>query len=101
MKLKIICAMLFAASIAVANAQTPPPAAASPAGVPPTWAQGRTAEGMNPSLVPNPSPVTAKAVNELQIDKLKVIHRLSTDRRASYPHIHSLVAVCISECADQ
>jgi glucose/arabinose dehydrogenase len=72
MKLKIICAMLFAASIAVANAQTPPPAAASPAGVPPTWAQGRTAEGMNPSLVPNPSPVTAKAVNELQIDKLKV-----------------------------
>lgn len=64
--------MLFAASIAVANAQTPPPAAASPAGVPPTWAQGRTAEGMNPSLVPNPSPVTAKAVNELQIDKLKV-----------------------------
>lgn len=72
MKLKIICAMLFAASIVVANAQTPPPAAASPAGVPPTWAQGRTAEGMNPSLVPNPSPVTAKAVNELQIDKLKV-----------------------------
>ena len=72
MKLKIICAMLFAVSIAVANAQTPPPAAASPAGVPPTWAQGRTAEGMNPSLVPNPSPVTAKAVNELQIDKLKV-----------------------------
>ena len=64
--------MLFAVSIAVANAQTPPPAAASPAGVPPTWAQGRTAEGMNPSLVPNPSPVTAKAVNELQIDKLKV-----------------------------
>jgi glucose/arabinose dehydrogenase len=72
MKLKIIFAMLFAVSIAVANAQTPPPAAASPAGVPPTWAQGRTAEGMNPSLVPNPSPVTAKAVNELQIDKLKV-----------------------------
>ena len=72
MKLKIICAMLFVASIVVANAQTPPPAAASPAGVPPTWAQGRTAEGMNPSLVPNPSPVTAKAVNELQIDKLKV-----------------------------
>lgn len=72
MKLKIICAMLFAVSIAVANAQTPPPATASPAGVPPTWAQGRTAEGMNPSLVPNPSPVTAKAVNELQIDKLKV-----------------------------
>ena len=64
--------MLFAVSIAVANAQTPPPAAASPAGVPPTWAQGRTVEGMNPSLVPNPSPVTAKAVNELQIDKLKV-----------------------------
>lgn len=64
--------MLFAVSIAVANAQTPPPATASPAGVPPTWAQGRTAEGMNPSLVPNPSPVTAKAVNELQIDKLKV-----------------------------
>ena len=83
MKLKIICAMLFAASIAVANAQTPPPAAASPAGVPPTWAQGRTAEGMNPSLVPNPSPVTAKAVNELQIDKLKVPSGFKVDVWAS------------------
>ncbi|MSP06082.1 MAG: sorbosone dehydrogenase family protein [Candidatus Fonsibacter sp.] len=64
--------MLFVGSVAVANAQTPPPAAASPAGVPPTWAQGRAVDGMNPSLVPNPSPVTAKAANELQIDKLKV-----------------------------
>jgi len=75
MKLKLIHAILFVGSIVVAsiaNSQTPPPAAASPAGVPPTWAQGRTADGMNPSLVPNPSPVTAKAVNELKIDQLKV-----------------------------
>lgn len=74
MKIKKIHALLLSAGIAMAtlaNAQAPAPAS-SPAGVPPTWAQGRTADGMNPSLVPNPSPLVAKPVNELLIDKLKV-----------------------------
>ena len=73
MKIKKIHALLLSAGIAMAtlaNAQAPAPAP-GPAGVPPTWAQGRTADGMNPALVPNPSPLVAKPVNELLIDKLK------------------------------
>ena len=74
MKIKTISALLLTAGLAMAtfaNAQAPAPAP-SPTGVPPTWAQGRTADGMNPALVPNPSPLVAKPVNELLIDKLKV-----------------------------
>ena len=74
MKIKTISTLLLTAGLAMAtfaNAQAPAPAPA-PAGVPPTWAQGRTADGMNPALVPNPSPLVAKPVNELLIDKLKV-----------------------------
>ncbi|MFZ4379023.1 MAG: PQQ-dependent sugar dehydrogenase [Polynucleobacter sp.] len=74
MKLKQIHSLMFAAGLGMAtlaSAQAPAPAAA-PAGVPPTWAQGRTAEGMNPALVPNPSPLVAKPVSEILIDKLKV-----------------------------
>ena len=73
MKIKKIHALLLSAGIAMAtlaNAQAPAPAP-GPAGVPPTWAQGITADGMNPALVPNPSPLVAKPVNELLIDKLK------------------------------
>ena len=74
MKIKKIHTLLLSAGIAMAtlaNAQAPAPTP-GPAGVPPTWAQGRTADGMNPALVPNPSPLVAKPVNELLIDKLKV-----------------------------
>ena len=74
MKIKMIPTLLLTAGMAMvtlANAQAPAPAP-GPAGVPPTWAQGRTADGMNPALVPNPSPLVAKPVNELLIDKLKV-----------------------------
>ena len=74
MKIKTISTLLLTGGLAMAtfaNAQAPAPAPA-PAGVPPTWAQGRTADGMNPALVPNPSPLVAKPVNELLIDKLKV-----------------------------
>lgn len=60
-----------------ANAQAPaaapaPASAPGPVGVPPTWAQGRTADGMNPTLVPNPSPLVAKPVSDIFVDKLKV-----------------------------
>jgi len=74
MKLKQIHSLMFAAGLGIAtlaSAQAPAPAPAA-AGVPPTWAQGRTADGMNPALVPNPSPLVAKPVNEILIDKLKV-----------------------------
>ena len=70
MKIKTISALLLTAGMAIAtlaSAQAP-----APTGVPPTWAQGRTADGMNPALVPNPSPLVAKPVNEILIDKLKV-----------------------------
>ncbi len=75
MKLKTIQSLMFATGMAVAtfaSAQAPAPAPAAASAVPPTWAQGRTADGMNPALVPNPSPLVAKPVNELLIDKLKV-----------------------------
>jgi glucose/arabinose dehydrogenase len=74
MKTKTIHTLLLAAGLAMASlasAQAPAPAPA-PTGVPPTWAQGRSPDGMNPTLVPNPSPLVAKPVNELLIDKLKV-----------------------------
>ena len=76
MKIKTIQALLLTtgmAMTALVSAQAPAPAPAPAAtGVPPTWAQGRSAEGMNPNLVPNPSPLVAKPVNEILIDKLKV-----------------------------
>jgi len=76
MKIKTIQALLLTtgmAMTALVSAQAPAPAPAPAAtGVPPTWAQGRTADGMNPNLVPNPSPLVAKPVNEILIDKLKV-----------------------------
>lgn len=75
MKLKTIQSLMFATGMALATlagAQAPAPAPAAASAVPPTWAQGRTADGMNPALVPNPSPLVAKPVNELLIDKLKV-----------------------------
>lgn len=75
MKLKTIQSLMFATGMALATlagAQAPAPASAAASAVPPTWAQGRTADGMNPALVPNPSPLVAKPVNELLIDKLKV-----------------------------
>lgn len=75
MKLKTIHSLMFAAGLGLAtlaSAQAPAPAPAGPGGVPPTWAQGRTPDGMNPALVPNPSPLVAKPVNEILVDKLKV-----------------------------
>jgi len=70
MKIKTISALLLTTGMVIttlASAQAP-----APTGVPPTWAQGRTADGMNPALTPNPSPLVAKPVNEILIDKLKV-----------------------------
>ena len=71
---KVLGGLVLAGFVSAVHAQAPAPAAApaaGPAGVPPTWAQGRTADGMNPALVPNPSPLVAKPVSELFVNKLK------------------------------
>ena len=89
MKIKTISALLLTAGMAIAtlaSAQAP-----APTGVPPTWAQGRTADGMNPALVPNPSPLVAKPVNEILIDKLKVLPGFKIELWASgMPNARSL-----------
>ena len=73
MKNSALHALMFAAGMAVvsiAGAQAPAPAPAS--GIPPTWAQGRTADGMNPSLAPNPPGISAMPADEIPVSKLKV-----------------------------
>jgi len=73
MKNSALHALMFAAGMAVvsiAGAQAPAPAPAS--GIPPTWAQGRTADGMNPSLAPNPPGISAMPADEIPVGKLKV-----------------------------
>ena len=62
---------LFASLVASATtafAQQTPPATA----VPPTWAQGRTAEQANSTLVPHPPGLIALPADEIPTDKLKV-----------------------------
>lgn len=56
------------ASTASAFAQQTPPATA----VPPTWAQGRTAEQASSKLVPHPPGLIALPADEIPTDKLKV-----------------------------
>ena len=74
MKFKTIHSVMFAAGLTVAtlaSAQAPAPAPAASA-IPPTWAQGRTPDGMNPSLAPNPPGITALPADEIPVNKLKV-----------------------------
>ncbi|QWD47622.1 sorbosone dehydrogenase family protein [Polynucleobacter paneuropaeus] len=58
--------------MSLASAQTPAPAAGATPAIPPTWAQGRTADGMNPSLSPNPPGISALPADEIPVSKLKV-----------------------------
>ncbi|MBT8605241.1 sorbosone dehydrogenase family protein [Polynucleobacter paneuropaeus] len=53
-------------------AQAPAPAAGATTAIPPTWAQGRTPDGMNPSLSPNPPGITALPADDIPVSKLKV-----------------------------
>ncbi|MBT8544331.1 sorbosone dehydrogenase family protein [Polynucleobacter paneuropaeus] len=53
-------------------AQAPAPAAGATPAIPPTWAQGRTPDGMNPSLSPNPPGITALPADDIPVSKLKV-----------------------------
>jgi glucose/arabinose dehydrogenase len=71
MKLKTIHALMFAAGMAVATLATAQAPAATPA-IPATWAQGRTADGMNPALSPNPPGISALPADEIPVSKLKV-----------------------------
>ncbi|MBT8547989.1 sorbosone dehydrogenase family protein [Polynucleobacter paneuropaeus] len=58
--------------VSFASAQTPAPAASATPAIPPTWAQGRTPDGMNPSLSPNPPGITALPADDIPVSKLKV-----------------------------
>ncbi|QWD37061.1 sorbosone dehydrogenase family protein [Polynucleobacter paneuropaeus] len=58
--------------VSFASAQTPAPAAVATPAIPPTWAQGRTPDGMNPSLSPNPPGITALPADDIPVSKLKV-----------------------------
>ena len=74
MKSKTIHSLMLVAGLAIAtlaSAQAPAPAPAAPA-IPPTWAQGRTPDGMNPSLAPNPPGISAMPADEIPVSKLKV-----------------------------
>ncbi|MBT8593827.1 sorbosone dehydrogenase family protein [Polynucleobacter paneuropaeus] len=53
-------------------AQAPAPAAGATPAIPPTWAQGRTPDGMNASLSPNPPGITALPADDIPVSKLKV-----------------------------
>ena len=75
MKLKNIHSLMLVAGLAMAtlaSAQAPAPAPAAAPAIPPTWAQGRTADGMNPSLSPNPPGISAMPADEIPVSKLKV-----------------------------
>ncbi|MBT8558125.1 sorbosone dehydrogenase family protein [Polynucleobacter paneuropaeus] len=58
--------------VSFASAQAPAPAAGATPAIPPTWAQGRTPDGMNPSLSPNPPGITALPADDIPVSKLKV-----------------------------
>jgi len=75
MKSKLIYSLMLLAGLnlmGLANAQTPAPAPGATPAIPPTWAQGRTADGMNPSLSPNPPGISALPADEIPVSKLKV-----------------------------
>ena len=75
MKSKLIYSLMLLAGLnlmSLVSAQTPAPAAGATPAFPPTWAQGRTADGMNPSLSPNPPGISALPADEIPVSKLKV-----------------------------
>ena len=75
MKSKLIYSLMLLAGLnlmSLASAQTPAPAAGATPAIPPTWAQGRTPDGMNPSLSPNPPGITALPADDIPVSKLKV-----------------------------
>ena len=74
MKSKLIYSLMLLAGLnlmSLASAQTPAPAAGATPAIPLTWAQGRTPDGMNPSLSPNPPGITALPADDIPVSKLK------------------------------
>ena len=75
-------------SLAMAQAPAAPPAAA----IPPTWAQGRTADQVALNLVPHPPGMTALPVSDIPTDKLKVPAGFKVELWASgMPNARSMV----------
>jgi glucose/arabinose dehydrogenase len=75
MQSKLIYSLMLVAGLGFMSlvcAQAPAPAAGATPAIPPTWAQGRTTDGMNPSLSPNPPGITALPADDIPVSKLKV-----------------------------
>jgi glucose/arabinose dehydrogenase len=75
MQSKLIYSLMLVAGLGFMSlvcAQAPAPAAGATPAIPPTWAQGRTPDGMNPSLSPNPPGITALPADDIPVSKLKV-----------------------------
>jgi glucose/arabinose dehydrogenase len=76
-------------TLAMAQAPAAAPAAAA---IPPTWAQGRTAEQAALNLVPHPPGMTALPVSDIPTDKLKVPAGFKVELWASgMPNARSMV----------
>ena len=79
---------LTLSGLAMAQAPAAPPASA----IPPTWAQGRTAEQAALNLVPHPPGMTALPVSDIPTDKLKVPAGFKAELWASgMPNARSMV----------
>jgi glucose/arabinose dehydrogenase len=75
MQSKLIYSLMLVAGLGFMSlvcAQAPAPAAGATPAIPPTWAQGRTPDGMNPSLSPNPPGITELPADDIPVSKLKV-----------------------------
>lgn len=82
------CVMMQAVPVA---AQTAPAAAAAPA-IPPSWAQGRSAEQAASSLAPHPPGISSLPANEIPVDKLKLPPGFKAEVWASgMPNARSMV----------
>ncbi len=72
-----LAALLLAAGVSLftwsgAHAQQPAQPQAAPPAIPPTWAQGRSAEQESSTLAPHPPGMTAKPAAEIPLDKIKL-----------------------------
>ena len=68
----LIASNLYAQQPAPAPASAPAPAPAAVPAIPPTWAQGRSAEQEAANLSPHPPGLSSLPANEIPLDKIKL-----------------------------
>ena len=68
----MIASNLYAQQPAPAPASAPAPAPAAVPAIPPTWAQGRSAEQEAANLSPHPPGLSSLPANEIPLDKIKL-----------------------------